>query len=75
MSGVIVNKGAFCWVGTGCSEDDDTVLNGVRNDFGSKFSLEEFGRYSASRTIEDSSNNGDRGRIVGYPEYEPLGRD
>ena len=75
MSGVIVNNGAFCWEATGCNDEDDTALNGVKNDFGSKFSSEEFGRYSASRTIEDSSNKGDRGRIVGYPKDEHLDGD
>ena len=68
ISGVIVNKGAFGSAAVGGSDDDDTVFNGVRNDFGSKLSSEEFGRNSASRTMEDSSNKGDRGRSDGYPK-------
>ena len=71
MSGVIVNKGAFCSAVDGGSDEDDTVFNGVRNVLGSKLSEEEFGRNSASRTMDDSSNKGDRGRTDdGYPEYE-----
>ena len=70
-----MNAGVLCTSSVWITEVRlGTVLRGVRNDLGSRLSSDEPGRSSESREMEDC-NNGDSGRRLEYPRFEPGSSD